>query len=82
VDLIVDRMLPGRDGLALVKTLRGAGCPTPVLFLTALSCVDERVQALGRRPPLHEEPTTLQVADLEELEVDVVKPRVMRRGRR
>jgi DNA-binding response OmpR family regulator len=32
--LIVDRMLPGLDGLAVVKTIRGAGVKTPVLFLT------------------------------------------------
>ena len=34
--LIVDRMLPGRDGLAIVEILRGAGTETPVLFLSAL----------------------------------------------
>jgi two-component system OmpR family response regulator len=45
--LIVDRMLPGLDGLALVKTLRGAGNRTPVLFLTALGGVDDRVMGLN-----------------------------------
>ncbi len=44
--LIVDRMLPGLDGLALVKTLRGSGNTTPVLFLTALGEVDRRVEGL------------------------------------
>lgn len=44
--LIVDRGLPGLDGLALVKTLRGAGDATPVLFLTALGDVDRRVEGL------------------------------------
>ena len=44
--LIVDRMLPGIDGLALVKTLRGAGSKIPVLFLTALGGVDDRVEGL------------------------------------
>jgi two-component system OmpR family response regulator len=34
--IIVDRMLPGLDGLAVVKTLRGAGVRAPVLFLTTL----------------------------------------------
>jgi two-component system OmpR family response regulator len=101
--LIVDRMLPGLDGLALVKTVRGAGLTTPVLFLTTLSGVEDRVegleaggddylvkpfafaelaarvQALGRRPPLQEAPTTLRVADLE---LDVVKRRVTRQGQR
>lgn len=44
--LIVDRMLPGLDGLALVRALRAAGTMTPVLFLTALSGVDDRVEGL------------------------------------
>ena len=42
--VIVDRLLPGLDGLALVKTLRGSGDTTPVLFLTALGDVDRRVE--------------------------------------
>ncbi|MGQ0455768.1 MAG: winged helix-turn-helix domain-containing protein [Hyphomicrobium sp.] len=44
--MIVDRMLPGRDGLAIVKTLRGAGDRTPIIFLTALGGVDDRVDGL------------------------------------
>lgn len=44
--LIVDRMLPGLDGLALVKTLRGADVGTPVLFLTTMSGVSDRVAGL------------------------------------
>ena len=44
--LIVDRMLPGLDGLALVKSLRQSGHDAPVVFLTALSGVDERVTGL------------------------------------
>ncbi|MEL7058810.1 MAG: response regulator transcription factor [Acidobacteriota bacterium] len=44
--LIVDRGLPKLDGLALVKTLRGTGDDTPVLFLTALGTVDQRVEGL------------------------------------
>ncbi|MEM9556032.1 MAG: response regulator transcription factor [Acidobacteriota bacterium] len=44
--LIVDRGLPGLEGLALVKTLRGAGNATPVLFLSALGDVDRRVEGL------------------------------------
>ncbi|MGD9713724.1 MAG: winged helix-turn-helix domain-containing protein [Thermomicrobiales bacterium] len=43
---VVDRMLPGLDGLALVRSLRAAGCRTPILFLTALGGVDDRVQGL------------------------------------
>ncbi len=44
--LVVDRLLPGLDGLALVKALRGSGATTPVLFLTALGDVDRRVEGL------------------------------------
>jgi two-component system OmpR family response regulator len=86
--LVVDRMIPGLDGIALVRSLRAAGVNAPVLFLTALGTVADRVQgleaggddylvkpfsfaelrarinALARRPPLREEETILQVADL------------------
>jgi len=44
--LIVDRMLPGTDGLSLVKMLRSAGVDTPVLFLTNLGGIDDRVAGL------------------------------------
>jgi two-component system OmpR family response regulator len=44
--LIVDRMLPGLDGLTVVKTLRGAGVKTPILFLTTMGGVPDRVQGL------------------------------------
>jgi two-component system, OmpR family, response regulator len=44
--LIVDRMLPGLDGLAIVRTLRAADNRTPVLILSALGEVDDRVQGL------------------------------------
>jgi two-component system, OmpR family, response regulator len=44
--LLVDRMLPGLDGLSLVKVLREAGVKTPVLFLTALGGLDDRVAGL------------------------------------
>src|ERR1700730_4149591 len=44
--MIVDRMLGGMDGLGIVKTLRSTGVKTPVLFLTALSGIDERVSGL------------------------------------
>jgi two-component system, OmpR family, response regulator len=42
--LVVDRLLPELDGLGLVRTLRGTGVKTPVLFLTALGRVDQRVE--------------------------------------
>ena len=44
--IIVDRMLPAMDGLSLVKTLRSAGISTPVLFLTTMSGIDDRVEGL------------------------------------
>ena len=44
--LIVDRMLPGMDGLSLIKAVRASGIKTPALFLTALSGVDDRVAGL------------------------------------
>ena len=44
--MIVDRMLPGLDGLSLVKQLRAAGKQTPVLILSALGEVDDRVKGL------------------------------------
>ena len=44
--LIVDRMLPGVDGIGLVQALRQTGIKTPVLFLTALGGVGDRVRGL------------------------------------
>jgi two-component system, OmpR family, response regulator len=45
--LIVDRMLPEMDGLSIVQALRSAGSITPVLFLTTLGGVDDRVHGLN-----------------------------------
>ncbi|MFZ0016699.1 MAG: response regulator transcription factor [Acetobacteraceae bacterium] len=44
--LVVDRMLPGLDGLSVVETLRGEGIRTPVLVLSALNAVNDRVRGL------------------------------------
>ncbi|MFO0992376.1 MAG: response regulator transcription factor [Hyphomicrobiales bacterium] len=44
--LIVDRMLPKRDGLSIIRTIRNEGIATPALILSALSDVDERVKGL------------------------------------
>lgn len=44
--LIIDRMLPKLDGLAIVRTLRASGNRTPVLILSALGEVDDRVEGL------------------------------------
>jgi two-component system OmpR family response regulator len=44
--LVLDRMVPGLDGLTTAKTLRAAGVRTPVLFLTAVGGVRDRVEGL------------------------------------
>ena len=86
--IVLDRMLPRMDGLGIVRTIRASGVKTPVLLLTALGGIDDRVEgleagaddylvkpfaiaelmarvnALARRPPPQDIPTTLQVADL------------------
>ncbi|GAN77691.1 response regulator transcription factor [Acidisphaera rubrifaciens] len=45
--LVVDRMLPGIDGLGLVRVLRASGVATPVLFLTTMGGIDDRVAGLN-----------------------------------
>jgi two-component system OmpR family response regulator len=44
--IVVDRMLPGLDGLSLVKMLRAAGNNIPVLMLTAIGRIADRVEGL------------------------------------
>lgn len=44
--MIIDRMLPGIDGLSIIAALRAAKIQTPVLVLSALADVDERVKGL------------------------------------
>lgn len=44
--LIVDRMLPEKNGLQLVSAVRAAGVATPILFLTALGALEDRVAGL------------------------------------
>ncbi|MDE2333716.1 MAG: response regulator transcription factor [Rhodospirillales bacterium] len=44
--IVVDRVLPGCDGIGLVRTLRTTGIKTPVLFLTTLGRIDDRVEGL------------------------------------
>lgn len=43
---IIDRMLPKRDGLSIISSLRAEGNETPVLILSALGQVDDRVEGL------------------------------------
>ena len=44
--LTIDRMLPGVDGLAIIRQLRDAGIDTPALIISALGEVDDRVRGL------------------------------------
>ncbi|NMJ40241.1 response regulator transcription factor [Roseomonas sp. JC162] len=44
--IIADRMLPGMDGIGIVRTLRSTGVTTPILMLTALGELDHRIEGL------------------------------------
>src|ERR1700741_730951 len=44
--MTIDRMLPGLDGLAVIRRLREAGVATPTLILSALGEIDDRVRGL------------------------------------
>jgi DNA-binding response OmpR family regulator len=44
--ITIDRMLPDLDGLKIVSTMRGVGMETPVIVMSALSNVDQRIQGL------------------------------------
>lgn len=44
--LVIDRMLPHVDGLSIIQAIRTAGIKTPVLILSALTAVDDRVRGL------------------------------------
>jgi two-component system OmpR family response regulator/two-component system copper resistance phosphate regulon response regulator CusR len=46
--IILDLMVPGISGMAILERLRGEGIKTPVLVLTALGSVDDRVQGLRK----------------------------------
>ena len=44
--IVLDRMLPGLDGMTVLRSLRAAGVTAPVLMLTALARVEDRVEGL------------------------------------
>lgn len=44
--IVVDRMLPGLDGLSLVKALRAAHVTTPAIFLTSMGGLEDRIEGL------------------------------------
>lgn len=43
---VVDRMLPGLDGLSVVRLARSAGVATPIIILTAMGAIEDRVNGL------------------------------------
>jgi two-component system, OmpR family, response regulator len=45
--IVIDRMLPDIDGVAIVRAIRGVGLKVPVLFVTACEGLDEKVEALN-----------------------------------
>ncbi|KEO53171.1 winged helix-turn-helix domain-containing protein [Thioclava indica] len=45
--IIVDRMLPELDGLSIVRAVRAAKIATPIIFLTAIGGVDDRIEGLN-----------------------------------
>lgn len=44
--IVADRMVPGLDGLSMIKALRAAGVRAPVIFLTSIGGIDDRVEGL------------------------------------
>lgn len=48
--MIVDRMLPGLDGLSIMKMLRATGNHVPAIFLTTMAGIDDRVEGLMPGP--------------------------------
>lgn len=100
--VILDVMLPGLDGWTILRALRAAGKPMPVLFLTARDQVDDRVKGLELgaddylvKPFAFSEllarvrtllrrgkATEAETLGLADLEVDLVRRRVMRHGHR
>ena len=42
--MVIDRMVPGLDGLQMIKNIREKGIDTPTIFLTALNDIDNRIQ--------------------------------------
>ncbi|MBV9930508.1 MAG: response regulator transcription factor [Alphaproteobacteria bacterium] len=99
--LVLDRMLPALDGLSVLQRVRAAGIEAPVLVLTALGRIEDRVagldagaddylvkpfafselaarlNALGRRKPMHDTPTVLEAGDVR---MDLLSRQVWRCG--
>lgn len=45
--ILLDRMLPGKDGLAILREIRGEKIATPVIFLTAMGQIHDKTQGLN-----------------------------------
>lgn len=45
--MVIDRMLPGLDGLGIIKTIRSTGVKSPIIVLTAMTGIDDRVEGLN-----------------------------------
>jgi len=86
--LIVDRMLPGLDGLSIMKMLRATGNHVPAIFLTTMTGIDDRVEGLDAgaddylvKPfAFAELLARLAVLRVGNLEVDLLKRTVTREG--
>src|SRR6266571_3495056 len=76
--IILDVMLPGRDGFSVVEELRRRAVFTPVLMLTAKHELESRVRGLIRRAELRHKDATLKVGDLM---LDPLTRRVTQDGR-
>jgi two-component system OmpR family response regulator len=85
VVMAIDRLLPGIDGLAVARRLREAGMTTPVLIISALGDVDDRVRGLRAGDDYLVKPFAFAelLARLEALvrrSTDVVKETLLRAG--
>ena len=95
--LILDVMLPGRDGWQILQAVRSAGLDIPVLFLTARDAVEDRVHGLDLVKPfafsellarvrslLRRGSSTTQETSLQlaDLRLDLIRRRVERNGQR
>ena len=81
---ILDVMLPGLDGWGVLNGIRRAGKDMPVLFLTARDAVEDRVKGLelGADDYLGTKTTGTEILRLADLELDLLRRRVSRAGKR
>ncbi len=81
---ILDRMMPGMDGLSVLKSLRAAGKDLPVLFLTAMGQVEDRVAGLSAGgddylvKPFHFSELLARIASITRRKQDTAETSVLR----